>query len=416
MTDEPFPPNPDDPGRQSDPATGGSTSDDDPWAVTEPTPAVATGPDAADTDADAEAGPDWVGPPPPRPPGPAYSPTRRLVRDPNGVLGGVASGVAHVYGFDVSLVRLVFVLLAFSTGIGFLAYLAAWLIIPRATYWPPAPAPSSGPSSLRGRDGLLLAVAVTIALIGLASSGWPGSVVAAVVLVGVGVVLLNRTPAPVQVSAGQGVAVTVASAATDTADVTGTAGSGPDGTGPAGEPTGRSGGGAIPPPYDPAYAAYSQPVPPRRRGWGWIVLVIMLGAGTVIAASLVAVAGLAVRYDYRDGATIDMMPATVGELPAVIDEDRGMVTVDLRDLDGEDLLVDGRPRSLDINLRAGEVDVIVPDDIEVTVNADSSVGAIDVFDEIDDGLDNRVVYSDPGPIELRLNIDVGAGDIEVLRG
>lgn len=70
----------------------------------------------------------------------------RLVRDPNATLGGVASGIAHRYGFEVALTRLAFILMIlFSGGTAILGYLLAWIVIPRATYWPPIARPSNAP-------------------------------------------------------------------------------------------------------------------------------------------------------------------------------------------------------------------------------------------------------------------------------
>jgi phage shock protein PspC (stress-responsive transcriptional regulator) len=46
------------------------------------------------------------------------------------ILGGVCGGIAEVYDFDSSLVRLVTLLLVLSAGSGLLIYLIAWLIIP----------------------------------------------------------------------------------------------------------------------------------------------------------------------------------------------------------------------------------------------------------------------------------------------
>ncbi len=62
------------------------------------------------------------------------SPTPRLTRDKgNGMLGGVCAGIAARYGYDVGLVRLVWVLLTlFTSGVGVIIYIAAWAILPAA--------------------------------------------------------------------------------------------------------------------------------------------------------------------------------------------------------------------------------------------------------------------------------------------
>ena len=51
------------------------------------------------------------------------------------MIAGVCAGFAEHYHWDISLVRVIAVLLAICTsGIGGLAYLAAWIIIPEAPY------------------------------------------------------------------------------------------------------------------------------------------------------------------------------------------------------------------------------------------------------------------------------------------
>lgn len=46
------------------------------------------------------------------------------------ILGGVCGGLAVYLGLDSTLVRLFFALLFFGSGIGFLAYLILWIIMP----------------------------------------------------------------------------------------------------------------------------------------------------------------------------------------------------------------------------------------------------------------------------------------------
>ncbi|NLJ60124.1 MAG: PspC domain-containing protein [Firmicutes bacterium] len=45
-------------------------------------------------------------------------------------LGGVCAGLAKYFEIDVSLVRLLWILLAVVYGSGILAYIIAWVIIP----------------------------------------------------------------------------------------------------------------------------------------------------------------------------------------------------------------------------------------------------------------------------------------------
>lgn len=63
-----------------------------------------------------------------------YQPTtRRLYRNGNDkMLGGVCSGVANYFDIDPVMVRLIFVILFLTAGIGLLAYILAWIIVPVA--------------------------------------------------------------------------------------------------------------------------------------------------------------------------------------------------------------------------------------------------------------------------------------------
>lgn len=59
------------------------------------------------------------------------------------ILGGVCSGLAEYFQVDVSLVRLLTLLIFFLGGVGFIIYLLAWFIIPEA----PAADSTSTPSA-----------------------------------------------------------------------------------------------------------------------------------------------------------------------------------------------------------------------------------------------------------------------------
>ena len=49
----------------------------------------------------------------------------------NKILGGVCGGLAEYFNIDPVLVRILWVLFIFAFGTGILAYLIAWLIIPK---------------------------------------------------------------------------------------------------------------------------------------------------------------------------------------------------------------------------------------------------------------------------------------------
>jgi phage shock protein PspC (stress-responsive transcriptional regulator) len=48
----------------------------------------------------------------------------------NKKIGGVCAGLARYGDLDVTLVRIIWLVIAFSTGIGFLAYIVAWIAMP----------------------------------------------------------------------------------------------------------------------------------------------------------------------------------------------------------------------------------------------------------------------------------------------
>jgi phage shock protein PspC (stress-responsive transcriptional regulator) len=57
--------------------------------------------------------------------------TRRLYRSSSDrVIGGVAGGLAEYFSMDSSLMRLIFIILVLMPGIGVIAYIIAWVVIP----------------------------------------------------------------------------------------------------------------------------------------------------------------------------------------------------------------------------------------------------------------------------------------------
>ncbi len=380
-------------------------------------------------------------------PGPGAGPVagRQLVRDPNTRLGGVASGMARYFAIDVSLVRLAFVLLTFTSGIGLMVYLLAWLVVPKAPAWPPV-VRQQPVRSVTGRElavGLLILGA--LAALFLNGGGTAQIVVPAVLMVG-GIWLL-RQPEPTaqgalagpgpdpltspadwspplaedlrpDVAAGQGATANpppVGSPAPGLA----TPFSSPGATQPVDtviDPTfgtGLAGGmGSNPPPPAP-------PAPRRRRRWGrvvfWLVLVFLL-----IPLFLVAiVAGLLVGNGINIDSDFEALyrPLTVDDLPATIDHDTGEITLDLTELDlaGFDEPGVERPVDIDVDLGLGEVTVLVPDGVAVDVEAEAGLGEVVVFDAEDDGITASVVTTTDDP-QIDLDLRVGAGQITVERG
>ena len=58
--------------------------------------------------------------------------TRKLYRSKtNRRLGGVCGGLAQYFNLDVTLIRVLFVLLAVLGGSGLILYVAMWIIVPK---------------------------------------------------------------------------------------------------------------------------------------------------------------------------------------------------------------------------------------------------------------------------------------------
>lgn len=52
----------------------------------------------------------------------------------NKKIAGVCAGLARHMDIDVTLIRVLWLVIAFSTGVGFLAYLVAWIVMPSDEY------------------------------------------------------------------------------------------------------------------------------------------------------------------------------------------------------------------------------------------------------------------------------------------
>jgi phage shock protein C len=70
---------------------------------------------------------------------PVPPPMPRLVRPRVGrKIAGVCQGIANLYGWDVTVVRIMFVVLAFFSLIGLIGYVVLWVIAPEEPYALPA--------------------------------------------------------------------------------------------------------------------------------------------------------------------------------------------------------------------------------------------------------------------------------------
>lgn len=418
----------------------------------------------------------WGAPSTPPPPsgGSFADGLRRLRRRPDDkVVAGVAASVARALDIDPVIIRIAFVLLTLFGGSGIVLYLIGWALIPE---WPEER--SWVVRTLEGRNGAVGVVALVIGAVILvpllASTAWwgpwndgPGFLLA-LALIAVGVVLLTRgderaappagpapgAPPPTDPAGPDHPGADTAASARAPTDpgATGAAWAPPSGPAAGGPPPGPPGappGWSGPPPV---------PTPPQRRSpvtpltlsllavlLGGLIAVHALGwvelsAAGVIATLLVGTGlGLAVGALVGGGRgliavgvvlgallvpawAIDVpvwsgagerlhSPGTAAELDDEYRLGAGRMVVDLRDLD-----LDGATRRLDLGVTFGELELWLPDDVDVELTADAGMGEVDVLGRRDEGLRPDVATRLDRPDEtgtLIVDIDLGAGRVQV---
>lgn len=320
-----------------------------------------------------------------------------LVRDPYATFGGVLSGIAHRYGWDVSLTRLAFLgTVALSFGTALFLYIAAWIIVPRATYWPPVASPQRA-SGLSNREIGIGLTGVGVLVFLMVATGSIGAAVVPVALVVGGVWLLLQQPRTEMATAGGTVA---ASGQADLLD----------------QP-------AVPLPDPPTFvdsggapAAIPAPVPPRKGRRRWLVGVLIALAFVILAgitaAILVVTAAENGGLDINVDTNVEISPTSVSEFPISVSEDAANVVIDLSALEKSDFALLDDPLSIDVNIDAGSIEVIIPEDLTSAIEAEADVGSVVVDGQTDDGFRNEVVRRAVDP-DLDLDLDVNFGNITV---
>ena len=130
----------------------------------------------------------------------------------------------------------------------------------------------------------------------------------------------------------------------------------------------------------------------------------------LIAVPLIA---FAVIFDGEiDFDTTSRRVIVENEVPAVISQDVGELFVDLRDADFPADATE--PQTLLVSVDAGEITVILPEDISVQVDASADVGDVTVFGQSDDGIDPEIMVDESDP-QLILEVALDVGEIEVIR-
>jgi phage shock protein C len=400
-------------------------------------------------------------PPPPTPPGAAASPPKRLYRDPNSWLGGVASGLAAYFDIDPVVVRLLWIV-ALLTGVGFPAYLVCWVVIPKAKAWPPAGYAERVPSDSRAAtlsSGLV--IVALAALIGKGVNGM-GDLLLPAALIGFGVYLLNQRslvdrhsriagsgavdhsgPVAEHSRAGRAAGVAhedfVASAETE-------------GDGQA-SPIGRSG---LVTPTVLSLLAIGAGVCWALHAAGLVQLsiagvaaggLLIVGMGLLASLWLGRAPGLVLAGVGLAGVLLvasvvepwfanprwfqaqtwqpfvhnhlpasagerNLQPRTLSELQPMYELGMGDLTLDLTQLD-----FSGEQRDVQVKLGLGELNVIVPSGTSVEAHGQVGLGEGTVLDHHEEGVSVRVDSSDPGQEQgsLRIDFSVGMGEGTVRR-
>lgn len=375
---------------------------------------------------------------------------RRSVTDRK--IAGVAGGLGRHLDIDPTILRVVFVVLCFFGGAGFILYGAAWLLVPEE-----GKAEGNISASPSTRNAMLIVAGVLAALLlmGDAWGGfgfpWPLAVVALIIFA----VLMNRDKAvSTSTPPGQWVAPGApdAPASGDTAAFT-TDQAHYDPNAP--QPPA--------PPWMPPTQQTYPPLPPARAERGpklfWITLALvavalgslglydvsggavtdpaypalaltvvgaMLVVGAwigraggliflgIIAALALALSSAVTNTDWSGDRRIDATPSSAAFVQSSYSVPAGEIHLDLSEVDDLEEL-DGREIDLDAN--AGEIVVVVPDGLDVQVDADVSVGGeVQVLDRRSDGTDVHITQSiDGGPDvpEIELDIQLLVGSIEV---
>ena len=119
---------------------------------------------------------------------------RRLYRRRDGRIAGVAGGLADYFRIDPVLVRLAFVVSIFVGGIGIIAYLIAWLVLPTDDEDRPHSAIRSSTASFTTVAAIvLLVVAVAIGMANF-DGLFAGGVIIPLALIAGGIFLLTQKP------------------------------------------------------------------------------------------------------------------------------------------------------------------------------------------------------------------------------
>jgi hypothetical protein len=149
----------------------------------------------------------------------------------------------------------------------------------------------------------------------------------------------------------------------------------------------------------------------RARG------LIALGIALALVLGMSGVFDAGNRW-WREGGSITYVPASLDEVQPEYRNRTGEIRLDLRQVD---FPTDGPSVEIDVHVSAGNIEITVPPDVDVTVAAEVEIGNADVFAQSWNGfgLDGRTVTDlgddGPGGGQLHINTSVDIGNLEVRR-
>ena len=336
-----------------------------------------------------------------------YRQLRRSLTDRK--IAGVAGGLGRHLNIDPTIVRVVFVVLCFFGGAGFVLYGAAWLFVPEEGK---TESTISTSPSTRNTVLLIAAVVAGLLLIGDSWGGfwfpWPLVVIALIVFL----VMTNRDkPTTTQPPADEDTVYQPTAPKPDrgpklfwitlalVAIALGTLGLYDESGGPV---------------VDAAYPVLALTV---------VGAMLLLGAwvgraGGLIFLGLVATIALAVTAtvgpNFHGDRQIDASPTNAAQVKDRYAVPAGSIHLDLSNIDDLDQL-DGRDIRVEANV--GELVVTVPDGVDVDVRAKVEIaGEADVFNEIHNGPDVLIERHLDGGVDapqIELDVQLFVGSIEV---
>jgi phage shock protein PspC (stress-responsive transcriptional regulator) len=314
--------------------------------------------------------------PDPQPPTP-----RRLRRSATDrKVAGVAAGVAEHLGLDPALVRIAFGVLSLVAGIGLAAYAVAVFVIPDAEGAPPLSA---------GAKAAIVVIAIA-AVISVPFAG--AGATALIVPAAIGVLVWRAVGGRVDPRLVRASAIIV-----------GLCGALAVGLG-AGVATAFGGGTIVAALVIAAGAALV--IGGLRGGARWLIvpaLLLALPASVVSAADLRLEGGVGERV-YRPVTAADLRPAY--RLGA------GRLRIDLRHTQ----FTPGTVVGLKVRVGAGQLELIVPQNVCVDTSGHIGAGESRLFAEVNDGIDVDVaqhLQAKPTGALIRLDARVGAGQLYV---